>query len=193
MTSLFSNTLIDEMNSDNPKLIIAVEILYKSDPVRVHTSTGDVVIGGQTYTGVGALGGIDPVKQSANNGPATLNLSLTGLDPTLVAATLNERTAGSKVKIMVCSLDDDYKVNSASIIFAGRVSTQRFAYGQEMSIEVEIVDRLADWQRKGSRRFDQESHTNEQPGDDYFRFIAQMSEKPLYWGSSQDAPPFNYG
>lgn len=192
MTALFSNTLIDEMNSDNPKLIIAVEILYKSAPVRAHTSTGDIVIDGQTYIGVGALGGIDPIKQSASNGPATLNLSLTGLDPTLVAATLNERTAGSKVKIMICSLDDDFRVTSSSIIFAGRVSTQRFAYGQEMSIEVEVVDRLADWQRKGSRRFDQESHTNEQHGDDYFRFIAQMSEKAIYWGSSKDAPGFRY-
>lgn len=192
MTSLFSNTIIDEMDRDNPRLIIAVEILYKSAPVRAHTATGDIVIDGQTYTGVGALGGIDPVKQSANNGPASLNLSLTGLDPTLVAETLNERTAGSKVKIMICSLDDDFKVTSASIIFAGRVSTQRFAYGQEMSIEVEVVDRLADWQRKGSRRFDQESHTNEYPGDDFCRFIAQMSEKPISWGSAKDAPPFKY-
>lgn len=192
MASLFSNTILSEMDRDNPRLIIAVEILYKSAPVRAHTSTGDAVIDGHIYTGVGALGGIDPVKQSSNNGPASLNLSLTGLDPTLVAETLNERTSGSKVKIMLCSLNDDMQVTSASIIFAGRVSTQRFAYGQEMSIEVEVVDRLADWQRKGSRRFDQESHTNEQPGDDFFRFVAQMSEKAIYWGSSKDAPGFKY-
>lgn len=192
MASLFGKTIIDEMDRDNPRLFIAVEILYKSAPVRAHTSTGDIVIDGQLYTGVGALGGIDPVKQTSNNGPSTLNLSMTGLDPTLVAETLNERTSGSKVKLMLCSFDDDFKVTNASIIFSGRVSTQRFAYGNEMSIEIEVVDRLADWQRKGARRFDQESHTSEHPNDDFFRFIPQMSERAIYWGSSRDSPGFKY-
>lgn len=192
MASLFTNTIIDEMNSDNPRLLIAVEILYKSAPLRVHTGTGDIVIDGQTYLGVGTLGGIDPIKQSANNGPSTMNLSMSGLDPTLVAETLNERTQGSKVKVMICSLDDEFRVTSASIMLSGRVSTQRFAYGAEMSVEVEVIDRLADWQRKGARRFDNESHQVEQPGDEFFVYMAQMAEKPIYWGSKKDAPSFNY-
>lgn len=191
-TQLFSNTIINEMNSDNPRLLIAVEILYKSAPVRAHTGFGEVVIDGHTYIGIGNLGEIGAIKQSANNGPSTMNLSMSGLDPTLVAETLNERTQGSKVKIMVCSLDDNYRATSASILLAGRVSTQRFAYGQEMSVEVEIIDRLADWQRKGSRRFDQESHTSEQSGDNFFQAVAQMSERPIFWGSRKDAPPMVY-
>jgi hypothetical protein len=189
---LFSNTIIDEMNSDTPRLVIAVEILYKSAPVRAHTGVGFITIDGRTYIGVGSLGAIDPVRQTANNGPSTMNISMSGLDPTLVSETLNERTQGSKVKMMICALDDDLQVTSASILLAGRVSTQRFAYGSEMSVEVEVVDRLADWQRKGSRRFDPESHKAEQPGDDFFQATAQMSERAIYWGSSKDAPGFNY-
>jgi hypothetical protein len=189
---LFSTTILDEMQRDNPRLVIAVEILYKNAPVRAHTGVGEIVIDGQTYIGVGSLGGIDPVKQSANNGPSTMNLSMSGLDPTLVAETLNQRTQGSKVKIIICSLDDDLQVTSSSIMLSGRVSTQRFAYGQEMSVEVEIVDRLADWQRKGARRFDQESHKAEQPDDDFFQAVAQMSERALYWGSERDGPRFSY-
>lgn len=189
---LFTNTILTEMERDNPRLIIAVEILYKSAPVRAHTGVGEVVIDGQTYIGVGTLGAIDPIKQSSNNGPSTMNLSMSGLDPTLVAETLNQRTQGSKVKIMICALDDDMRVTSASIMLAGRVSTQRFAYGAEMSVEVEIVDRLADWQRKGSRRFDHESHIVEQPGDKFFQYMSQMSEASLYWGSSRDAPTMAY-
>lgn len=191
-TQLFSNIIIDEMNSDSPRLVIAVEILYKSAPLRAHTGVGEIVIDGQTYIGVGGLGSIDPVKQSSNNGPSTMNLSMSGLDPALVAETLNERTQGSKVKLIICSLDDDLQVTSASILLSGRVSTQRFAYGAEMSVEVEIVDRLADWQRKGSRRFDQESHTSEQPGDDFFQYVPQMSEASIFWGSKKDSPGFKY-
>lgn len=192
MTQLYSNAIIEEMNRDNPRLVIAVEILYKTAPVRAHTGFGDIVIDGQTYIGVGQLGEIGVSPQTSNNGPSTMSLSMSGLDPTLVAGTLNERAQGSKVKVMVCSLDDDMRVTGAAITFSGRVSTQRFAYGKEMTVEVEVVDRLADWQRKGSLRFDNESHQSIHPGDEFFVYTAQMAEKPIYWGSSKDAPGMRY-
>lgn len=192
MIQLFSNEIINEMNSDNPRLLHAVEILYPSAPVRAHTGFGEIVIDGQNYIGVGQLGSIEPIPQTSETAPSSASIGLSGLDPTLVAETLNERTQGSKVKIMVCSLDEDDQVTSASILFAGRVNNQKFKYGSEMIILLDVVDRLEDWQRKGGKRFDPESHEQDFPGDKCFKFMAQMSEAPLYWGSKKDAPGFRY-
>lgn len=192
MIQLFSNDIINEMNSDTPRIVMAVEILYKNAPVRAHTGFGDKVIDGQVYRGVGALGEIDAIPQTSKTSPSQLRLLISGLDPTLVAETLNTRTQGSKVKVMVCSLDDNDDISSASIVFSGRVSTQRFSYDQQMAVEVEVVDRLADWQRKGALRFDYESHKSRNDGDEFFVYLAQMSSKPIHWGSKKDAPGFRY-
>lgn len=191
MASLFDDTLINEMNSNNPKIIMAVEILFKNAPVRAHTGFGEIVLDGQTYLGVGNLGTIEPIKQTSNNGSSTLELAMSGLDPTLVAGILNQRTAGSKVKIYICSLDDDFVINSSSIVFSGRVSTSGFTYSESMSVNIKVVDRLADWKRAGSRRFDYESHSSEYPDDKIFKYTAQISERPIYWGSEKDQAGFN--
>lgn len=192
MIQLFSNDIITELNKDVPRVVMAVEILYKNAPVRAHTGFGEKVIDGQTYYGVGTLGSIDAIPQTSKTSPSQLSLQLSGLDPTLVAETLNQRTQGSKVKIMICSLDDDDNIASASIVFSGRVSTQRFSYDKSMAVQVDVVDRLADWQRKGSLRFDFESHRSRNNGDEFFVYLAQMSEKPIYWGSKKDSPGMNY-
>lgn len=193
MIQLFNKTVVDEMNSDTPRLIMAVEILYKSNPVRAHSGTGEIIINGQSYIGVGNLGNISPIEQSSNTGTSSITITMSGLDPTLVAETLNERTQGCKVKVMICSFDESYSVTSAAIVFSGRISSQRYSYGMESSIEIECVDRFADWQRKGALRFDDTSHQAMFDGDEFFVYTPQMSEMPVYWGSKKDAPPMSYG
>ncbi|HIF9075766.1 TPA: hypothetical protein ACX6NV_000597 [Photobacterium damselae] len=192
MIQLFSQQIVDEMNGDNPRLLHAIEIKYKNATIRTHTGVGEIIINGQVYIGVGTFGAIDPVSQSSNTAPSSVGLSLSGMDPTLVAETLNEKSQGSPVKIMVCSLDENEKVTSSSIIFAGKVNDQKFKYGKVMAIALDVVDRLEDWQRKGSLRFDPSSHKTRFPNDDIFQYMSRMSEAPLYWGSKKDSPGFNY-
>lgn len=191
--SLFPKEIMDEMQRDNPRLFFAVEILYKSGPIRCHTAVGDYVIDGQVYNGVGKLGKIDPIIQDTNTGPQTVNLTLSGLDPSLTSTVMNEKAQGSKVKILTCAFDDDFKVTAAAISYKGRVSVQKLSVSKDnLSIEVETSDRFQDWQRKGTRRFTNESHQIEQPGDEFFIYTPQMSERPIWWGSEKDAPGFEY-
>lgn len=192
MTQLFTDTILDELDKDNPRLVMAVEILYSSVPVRAHSGVGTYVIDGQSYTGVGQLGGISAIPQTSKTSPSNVELTMSGLDPTLVAQTLNERSQGSKAKIMLCSVGEDETVTSASVVFAGRVSTQQYTYGKKMSVSVKLVDRFADWERAGTKRFDYESHLARFSGDHIFKYLSQMASLPIYWGSKKDAPSFNY-
>lgn len=192
MISLFDNATLAALDGDNVPLCLAVEIIYPMGPVRVHSGVGDIVISGQTYKGVGALGGIDPVSQTSKTEPGRLRLSLSGLDGTLLQEVLNTRCQGSPAKVWLVVLDRDDLFVSATLLFSGRVSSQNLKYGRETSISIELVDRLADWSRKGTARFSDESQQSRHAGDRFFRYIAQMSEKPIYWGSDKTAAPFRY-
>ena len=192
MTQLFSDTILDELEKDNPRLIISVEILYSSAPLRAHTGVGTYVIDGKSYIGVGQLGSISGIPQTSKTSPSNVELTMSGLDPTLVAETLNERSQGKKAKIMLCSIGDDETITSASVIFAGRISTQTYTYGKKTNVVAKLVDRFADWERAGTKRFDYESHLARFHNDHIFKYLSQMASLPIYWGSKKDAPSFNY-
>lgn len=190
--SLFDNAALQALENDSVPICLAAEILYPMGPVRLHSGVGDVVINGYTYKGTGDLGTISPVKQTSKSEPGRLDLSLSGLDPVLVAEVLNKRCQGSKAKVWLVVLDSDEQFVSAALLFTGRLSNQKLKIGKTAGISVELVDRLADWSRKGTDRFSDASHVARHPLDRFFRYVAQMAERPIYWGSEKNAPPFRF-
>ncbi|MCF5708988.1 hypothetical protein GIV19_17030 [Pseudomonas syringae] len=86
---------------------------------------------------------------------------------------------------------------ASDILFSGRMDAAKFSFsgnGQDgNTITVPVIDRMAEWSRTGTERFTDENHRARHQGDRFFYAIAQMSEWPIYWGSSKDAPTFNYG
>lgn len=192
MISLFDTKAIAALEHDNVPLCLAVEIHYPNGAVRVHSGVGDVDINGYSYKGVGVLGGVDPVKQTSKTEPGRLSLSLSGLDGTLLAEVLNTKCQGSVAKVWLVVFNNDEIAVSSTLLFSGKVSSQKIKYSQQAVISVELVDRFADWSRPITDRFSDESHRARQPSDYFFRFISQMSEKPIYWGSEKSAPPFRY-
>ena len=192
MIQLFDDKTLVALDQDTVPACLAVEIHYPNGAVRVHSGVGDITVNGYSYKGVGALGGVDPVKQDSKTAPGRLNLSLTGLDGTLLTEVLNTKCQGSIAKVWLVVLDKDEIFVSATLLFSGRVSSQRIKYGKKAAITVELVDRLADWERGITDRFSDESHQARQPNDHFFRYITQMAEKPIYWGSDKNAPPFRY-
>lgn len=191
---IFGQAFVDAINSPNPRLLYAVRINY-SNPVLAHTGVGDIVINNETYLGVGNLGEIGTVNDDNSTSPAQLTLSLSGLDPTLAAQVLNQRNNNKAVRIYWVVLDENERVIDSALIFSGKTTDQQYLYDKEnAAIQVTAADRLIDWSRKATNRYTDESHRSEplSLGDRIFRYIIQMAERPIYWGSAKDAPGFRY-
>lgn len=191
---LFSQEFLDEINSPTPRLVYAVRIDYDS-PVRAHTGVGDLIINNELYMGVGNLGRIDAINDDNTTSPTSLSMALTGLDPTLVAQILNNRNNNKATRVYWVRLDEDYVAQESVLLFTGKTTLQQYNYdSNDASVVVEAADRLIDWSRKAPQRYSDESHRADplSLGDRIFRFIAQMAERPIYWGSSKDAPGFRY-
>lgn len=192
----FSQAVVDIMAQGNFLLVYAVQLDFKDGMVFAHTGTGELVIDGITYTGVGAFGEVGAAQESnSSNSPMSIDLSLTGLDSYIVQETNIRGCRGRPGKLMLVVFDAAGNY-AADILFSGRMDAAQFSYAGNGSdgnkITVPLIDRMAEWQRTGTERWTDENHRARHGDDRFFYAIAQMSEWPIYWGSKKDAPSFTY-
>ncbi len=188
----FSDEMAAALASDRVTPVIAVNIQFTSGTVYVHSGTGPLVLSGYVYQGIGALGAVDDVQESGTTSPAQLKLTLSGLDMSLLAITLNESCVGRLSEIYLIALDDVGKPLVANLLFRGRVTQTGATAGDTNALQYTISNIFEDWQRAFPDRYTDESHQSAFPGDRIFRYVAQMSERSIYWGSKKDAPGFTY-
>ncbi|WP_313397151.1 hypothetical protein [Stutzerimonas nitrititolerans] len=190
-----SQAVVDIIAQGNFTAIYAVELQFASDTVRAHTGTGQILLGGQVYTGVGQLGEVGGARETDSPaGPASIDVTLSGLDSNILRQTLVERCRGRPGRVMFVVIGKDGEM-AADVIMSGRMDAAKFNYGGndgKNSISVTIIDRMAEWSRPGSKRWTDENHQLRHPGDRIFFAIAQLSESPIFWGSKKDAPSFRY-
>lgn len=190
--SPFSDAMVDWLSRDRVTAVIAANIQFDSGTVYVHSGTGTIVLNGFVYYGMGKMGAVDDVGETNSTSPAQLKLTLSGLDLSLFATTLNERCVGSQANIYLVVMDDSGVVRAADMIFQGKVSSTGATAGETNALQYTVSNIFEDWQRPFPDRYTDESHQAAQPGDRIFRYVAQMAERSIYWGSKKDAPGFTY-
>lgn len=189
----FSQSVVDIMASGKFSMGYAVDLDFKDGRVLAHTGTGSIVIDGETYVGVGELGAISPVRETdSSSSPLSVDIQLSGIDQEVVKDALQDRCRGRPGRVMVVAIAEDGAL-AADVLFSGRMDAAKFNYGEsENSITIPLVDRMAEWNRKATKRWTDENHQLRYPGDRFFFAVAQVSEWPIYWGRSKNAPSFEY-
>lgn len=190
--SPFSDSMITWLSRDRVTAVLAANVQFESGTAYVHSGTGTLVLGGYVYYGMGTLGSIDDVSETNTTSPTQLRMTLSGLDMSLFAKTLNERCVGKPAELYLVAMDDNGVVQVADLIFKGRVSSTGATSGETNALQYTVSNIFEDWQRPFPDRYTDESHQAAQPGDRIFRYVAQMAERSIYWGSKKDAPGFTY-
>ncbi|QXV79530.1 hypothetical protein bas21_0018 [Escherichia phage GottfriedDienst] len=190
--SPFSDTLLDAMEQSNVSLVLAAEIDFPSGVTRVHTGTGVVVINGQTFLGVGTLGDVGSVTEENSTSSSTMSMALSGLDMSLVGETLNEEVIGRNVVCYIAVMNEQGNVIAANILFEGFITDTALQAGQQNALSYVISNVFERWSQGLPDRYTDESQQRLYPGDRFFRYIAQMAERSIFWGSKKDAPGFSY-
>lgn len=189
----YSQSIINDLASGHVEMGFAVEIMAPSAPVRVHTGVGEVVINSQLYLGLGSLGSISPSKSDGSTSPKDITLSLALIDSSMLALALNEKMVGSQVQIIMFTYGADGQVKSTAIAFAGKITSVSAVTGDENTVNYSCANELEGWQSICSWRYTEDGHLLRYPDDHCFRYVGEMSERTIYWGSKSDAPPFVYG
>ncbi|MGJ8525167.1 hypothetical protein LMG33818_000875 [Halomonadaceae bacterium LMG 33818] len=191
----FSESVLQLLSTESPLIAMAAELDFQDDPAYLHTGTGEIIVDGKTYYGVGQFGTIDAAQESfSDQSSKTINLTISGLDSQMIRSTMVEKCRGRFGRLLIVVFDKDGNYAS-DILFSGRMDAAKYEYGGNQGdnkITVPLVDRMAEWNRTGTERWTDESHRARHDGDRFFYAVAQMADWPLYWGQKQDAQPFNY-
>lgn len=190
--SPFSDSLLTAMEQPNVSLVLAAEINFPSGVTRVHTGTGVVVIDGQTFLGVGTLGDVGSVTEENSTSSSTMSMTLSGLDMSLVGETLNEEVIGCDVTCYLAVMNDQGVVSEANVLFEGFITDTALQAGQQNALSYVIANVFERWSMGLPDRYTDESQQRLHPGDRFFRYVAQMAERSIFWGSKKDAPGFYY-
>lgn len=190
--SPFSEEVADLLMQDRVIIALAAKISFDSETVYVHSGTGPIVLGGYVFHGLGSLGSVDDAGESHTTSPTQLKLTLSGLDLSLFSITLNENCVGREAELYLLVLNDAGQVLANNLLFKGKITATSARAGDNNTIQYTVSNVFEDWQRPWAERFTDESHKSTQSGDRIFRYVAQMAERSIYWGSKKDAPGFVY-
>ncbi|MGE4267183.1 MAG: hypothetical protein AB7F25_07090 [Deferribacterales bacterium] len=191
----YSNESLAIISTGKFKAFYAARLDFKDGVTRIHTDTGDIVINGETYNGIGNFGSVADTSESVDSKSAlSVELTLSGLNADIINEANVKGCRGREGKLFLVVVDENGNY-AADIIMSGRMDAAQTKLGKddsENSIVIPLVDRMAEWENAGTKRVTDESQQARNNGDRIFYAVGQMASWPIYWGQKKDAQSFTY-
>jgi hypothetical protein len=160
----------------------AVELLFASGAVRLNGSATDLVVDGQLFLGVGLLGAITTVTETADLQSAGISLTLSGVPRDAVTLARSDAYQNRRATVWEVLLDQaSGTVIASAIIFRGRMDQMNIRLGEVATVEVTAEDRLTDMDRAALTRYTDEDQRRRYPTDRGFEFVSATAEKEIIW------------
>ena len=129
-----------------------------------------------TFVGVGTFGGMAPVVEAVEQQAKLMTFQLAGLPTAQIPAMRQTNFKGRAVQVWYANLDAASQIAGTPVLVWDGLSDQGvIKIGTTSTIEVTAHDRRRDWQRERVRRFTNEDHQSEYPGDLFFEFVPQIA------------------
>ena len=176
-----STTLSDKFLGKEVDLFVAVELMFDSGALRIWSGIGDKSIGGQTYTGTGSLLAVGGIEESDGLSAPGANISLNGVDSSLVSLAIQEPYQNRDCRILLGSGNDYFEV------FSGFMDVMTIEdSGDTCIINLTVESRLITLDRKIPLRYTQETQESRYPGDTFFSAVASLQDKKVEWNMGED-------
>lgn len=140
----------------------------------------DVVIAGNTYTGMRGLGAIGPIEES-DNGATGITLTMAGVTEAHIAELLTENIQGKKITVQMGVLNTSTEPPLLAVddnVWQGLLDTQNYNEGQS-TIVVTAENRLIEWDRPRLLRFSDQDLKRTRPNDNFFKYADTMANKEI--------------
>jgi hypothetical protein len=175
---------LSEITSQALKPFYAIEADFQESTVRLWTGYGEITIDSAIYTGSGAFLNISPIEETSEIKATNLSIALTGLDSTVLSATLNANYQNRDLKLFLGMLDTNYNVIADVYqLFSGRMDTMTINdTGETSSIILTVESRLIDLEKPSELRYTSEDQKRLFTGDKGLEFITDLQEKEIIWG-----------
>lgn len=176
------------------KPVIFVYLDFLGGAVRVNSSPNDAVFAGNTFLGVGLLGGISTIEESKSVSANGITLTLAA-PSSLVSLALQEHYRTRPAKIWLGAFDGAGAVIADPVqIWSGRMDTMKIDHGGEISlINLTCETRIIDLNRSRERRYTHEEQQRLYPGDLALEYLTTIISENIAWGTPTAYSPLSRG
>lgn len=157
---------------------------FASGFVRLWTGLGDVVWGGQTWTGAGNLVGFSGIEEGSDIVARGASVTLSGVPASLVSLAILDAQQGLPGRCWVGLLAPDNSIIVDPVLaFAGRLDVPTISDGAETcTITITYESRLIDLNTPRELRYTHEAQQQLYPGDMGFEYLTSIQDKEITWG-----------
>jgi hypothetical protein len=161
-----------------------VEAHFTSGPIYVWSGVGPIVWGGHTWTGLGSLGSVSTIDESATVEAKGITLTLSGIDSALLTDILDEFQVGLPVVVSLGLFDAVGALIADPVAsFVGEMDQPTLdVTGTSATIAINCESRLLELNVAVDRRYTNEDQQRDYPGDRGFEFVNSIQEAQIYWG-----------
>ena len=105
---------------------------------------------------------------------------------------LNENCVGKQASLYIGVLDDNFILTDADVVFRGKIRNTAVIGGEASAINLTLSNIFEDWARAKNARYTDQYQRKVNDDDRIFRYVSQMADRSIFWGSKKDAPAFIY-
>ena len=184
MSRTLPTGMVAKLTAGEVELFHALELQF-STTIYLWTGIGDKDLTPEngsenTYLGVGNLLQIGQPSEALDLSAQGLNLSLSGLDNSILSAALSENYQGNLAKLYLGIVG----VSNMAEIFSGYMDVMTInEEASAVNISLSIESRLIDLERPRVARYTKSSHQSisGNSGDKFFNFLTDIQDKKVVW------------
>ena len=170
--------------------VIFVQIEFSSGSVYLWIGNGPIVWNAITWQGVGDLGGLSAIRETAELRASGVTATLSGIPNAMLNKVLTEIRQGKIFKIWIGAMDEAGAiVPDPYLAYSGRTDVGQVVEGVETSVvAVTAETRMIDFKRPRERRYTSEDQKYEYAGDLGFDYVPGLQEAQIQWGQGAGIP-----
>ena len=175
-----------------PAFFLAAQFAQGSGTQTIYcwNGRGNYTVSGIEYTGIGSLMQVSQIENAPDGAAGitarNVTLTLSGFDPVMLAAGLNDFLQGGYLYISIAFFDPSGNIITLpSVCFAGQMDVLSVSgNGASTTITVSAENVLVDLNRSRERLYTNADIHQEHPLDQCCSFVVDVAQIPLYFGSA---------
>jgi hypothetical protein len=166
--------------------IVFVFLDFVADPIYVWSGVGTVSWNGHSWLGVGNLGGVSAVQETADTIAQNITLSLSGIPTEYLSDVINAVQQNTDVQVWFGFLAEDNSIVADPYqVFWGHIDVPTVTEGADTStVSITCENPLIDLQRSANRRYTPDDQKIDYPTDKGFEYVASIQEWDGTWGKA---------